>query len=1020
MNSLSWNVRGLNDSLKQAEVQKLLVNKKIMFARLLETGVGKINFERIWKKLNLQGWKVIENYDFSDIGRIWVVYNSKITVDVLYKSDQLIHCKVTKGDCMFYWSAIYEANDIKDRQSLWLSLNSIARSIDNSWAIQGDFNAVMSDKDRCGGNSLDLNHATEMANCMAMIWLVELRSIGWFYTWSNNQINNIIWRRIDRAPVNGDWQNKFQKSFFEVMPNGISYHSPLIINIMEANYRKKSSFRYLNLWSQNPEHNRIIEDEWHEEYQGFTMFKIVKKLRGLKTSFPSLTKSSILKDIQLDPLDTSLLEEERAMVNHLRKLLISEESFYKQQSRINWLNLGDSNTKFFHNSVKQRRSRNIISILKVDSDRFIIDKDEIHGEMTNYCKNLFSNNGFVRNHIDRDSLRDGPVISESSDNVIDAIEFDRSKFQKECEGGMQSYRSGRNLPETETAQTRAITQQVYEAREENRGNQSKCNLLQLVSNGQRRDKGQRKLSKVKWEHTGIGSAAVAQRHYESKEILRKMTSRKKSYHTSPMSRSTGVSISDPVYVLAARISLILCHLISENQSAFIPKRSIAYNIMLAHKLVRNYRSNKGNPRCLMKIDLKKSYDSISWDFIEEMLFNLHFPDITITLIMNCIRNTRYSVNWNGDNGVCFSLEKLCHLKLNHLMFADDLMLFCHEDIDSVKYFTENLSKFKNTPGLEINPSKSQIFFCNVDDSVKVSIMNSLGFKEDILPLRYLGIPLISTRLSKVDCNGIISKITSRINSWTSNFLSYVGRLQLITSVLMRMHSFWASVVILPKNVVKNIQKICSRFLWNGTKEGRNNALASWDEMSKMKIEGGLRVKDISTWNRAAISKHIKDNKIKRSSFWGVKANQSASWIWRGIHSIKDDIKNILDYKIGDGTSVSFWNYPWTHGYSMLEKFPRVKMRDSDIPRDAKVADLWRNGNWKFPDPMDADTDIAWDYIRRNFVTSNEPDSINWKSSKNGKFSISRTWGIYRAHHDRVSWFKLVWGKNSIHKYNFIL
>jgi hypothetical protein len=42
-----------------------------------------------------------------------------------------------------------------------------------------------------------------------------------------------------------------------------------------------------------------------------------------------------------------------------------KESLLKQKSRMNWVKEGDSNTKYFHESIKQRRGRNQLVALKV-------------------------------------------------------------------------------------------------------------------------------------------------------------------------------------------------------------------------------------------------------------------------------------------------------------------------------------------------------------------------------------------------------------------------------------------------------------------------------------------------------------------------------------------------------------------------------------------------------------------------------------------------------------------------------
>lgn len=54
-----------------------------------------------------------------------------------------------------------------------------------------------------------------------------------------------------------------------------------------------------------------------------------------------------------------------------------------------------------------------------------------------------------------------------------------------------------------------------------------------------------------------------------------------------------------------------------------------------------------------------------------------------------------------------------------------------------------------------------------------------------------------------------------MGSWTGRFLSYRGRLQLISSVITSMANFWMSAFRLPGSCLKEIESLCSTFLWSG-------------------------------------------------------------------------------------------------------------------------------------------------------------------------------------------------------------
>ena len=104
--------------------------------------------------------------------------------------------------------------------------------------------------------------------------------------------------------------------------------------------------------------------------------------------------------------------------------------------------------------------------------------------------------------------------------------------------------------------------------------------------------------------------------------------------------------------------------------------------------------------------------------------------------------------------------------------------------------------------MDINPSKSEVFLSTVPQDVKGQILDVLQFKEGTLPVRYLGLPLISGSLRLKDCQPLIDKIQGRVKSWSSRKLSFAGRLQLLQSVPYCIQRFWSSNFILPKKVIK--------------------------------------------------------------------------------------------------------------------------------------------------------------------------------------------------------------------------
>ncbi|GKA94546.1 hypothetical protein Tco_0816584 [Tanacetum coccineum] len=153
----------------------------------------------------------------------------------------------------------------------------------------------------------------------------------------------------------------------------------------------------------------------------------------------------------------------------------------------------------------------------------------------------------------------------------------------------------------------------------------------------------------------------------------------------------------------------------------------------------------------------------------------------------------------------FRYHKHCEeLQIINVFFTDDLFIFARGDLDSARVILESLDEFKNTSGLVPSLAKSTTFFCNVPYHIKVAIVDIIPFIEGDLPVKYLGVPLISSRLLNKDCKILVEKAKNRIKDWKNKSLSFAGRLQLCKSVISSMHVYWASFLIIPKVPVLNL------------------------------------------------------------------------------------------------------------------------------------------------------------------------------------------------------------------------
>nr|GEX31322.1 RNA-directed DNA polymerase, eukaryota, reverse transcriptase zinc-binding domain protein [Tanacetum cinerariifolium] len=207
-------------------------------------------------------------------------------------------------------------------------------------------------------------------------------------------------------------------------------------------------------------------------------------------------------------------------------------------------------------------------------------------------------------------------------------------------------------------------------------------------------------------------------------------------------------------------------------------------------------------------------------------------------------------------------------RITHLCFANDLIIFSHGDRVSVLTLKRALGRFSGISGLHPNLEKCTMFCGSLDDDTKNEIYSIFPFKEGKLPVRYLGVPLVTKKIGVSDCKQLVDKVNQRLNDWKNKSLSYAGRAQLIAFVLGSMQVNWGSVFLLPKIVINDIEKLFKKFLWNNGDSGKGRAKVAWLDVCKPKDQGGLGFKSLEMWNKTLLVKHL----------WNIVANKESIWV----------------------------------------------------------------------------------------------------------------------------------------------
>nr|GEW08797.1 hypothetical protein [Tanacetum cinerariifolium] len=878
--------------------------------------INKKNMSRICNRV-LSRWDWVSNCSSCDSGtRIIVGWDpNHVNIMVLNQSAQVMHCFIepVNGNPGFFRSFVYACVHTVDRRSLWKSL-SIHKNIvkDRPWTILGDFNACLDPAERSTGGSKFTTAMHDFRNCVEEIDVEDIA--------------------------------------MTVMP--------------KISNAKPKPFKFHNYLTAKDDFIPVVRRVWNSKIDGFSMFSLVSRLKLLKKPLRKLNfeqgnmfgnvvrlKAELVvvqSSMYADPHNKTVREEELRALKAYKASLKDEELFLDKRPRCN---------------------RNIISYIE-NMDGVSFHGNNVGDQFVNHFKNVLGQSSKVLPFSDPDSLfvKKLPVFKALKLFFKDSWSVVGDEV---CKAIRDFFSNGKLLKEINATVISLVPKVAAPSKVSDYRPIAYCNVVYNI------------ISKV----------------------------------------------------ICNRLKGVLGFLVDENESAFIPSRQTSDKIMLSQELMRKYRRNRGPTKCAFKINIEKAYDFVEWVFLSNTLKHFSFPELMVKWITNYVSSTSFIVNVNGDHtgflkGIrglrqgdplspslftlvmevfnlvlkreidknpAFRFHWQCkELRLTHLCFTDDLLMFCNGDNSSVVVLKNAISIFRGLFGLLPNLTKSLVFFGNLREVSRLRILNIIPFRVGSLPVRYLGVPLISKRLYVKDCYLIIDKARKRLLDWKNKSLSFVGRLQLIKEVsrlrILNIMPFrvgslpvrYLGVPLISKRLyVKDcyllIDKARKRLLdWknkslffagrlqlikfilcslqNYEVFKRGKACVNWNSVCKPKVEGGLGIKSLDSWNKALMSKHIwniiteKESlrvrwintyRLKGRNFWDITDKGGACWAW----------KKLLRFR---------------------------KIFASGLSLGCNVADVIRNGTWVWPCSISSSF-AKLSVIPPPVLMHDKSDVVRWKS-----------------------------------------
>ncbi|XP_059639251.1 uncharacterized protein LOC132281568 [Cornus florida] len=337
-------------------------------------------------------------------------------------------------------------------------------------------------------------------------------------------------------------------------------------------------------------------------------------------------------------------------------------------------------------------------------------------------------------------------------------------------------------------------------------------------------------------------------------------------------------------LLANKLKPVLLYLLDKCQIAFIKDKRLKDSVLLAQELMKGYHISSNSPRCTLKVDLRKAYDTIR----------------------AYITSPGFSVSINGE---------------------------LHGFFKGTRGLRQELS------GLFPNLSKSLLFTASVPEDIQQLMTNLCGFEVGNLPIRYL------------------------------------GRLQLIKSILVNMIGFWCSLTILPKMVINQLNTVLRNFLWTGVELKASRAQVAW---------------------------------------WNV-----CSWNWKMLLHLRDLARPFIKHVVGDGKDVSIWHDYWLPLGPLDTRVDHNLIACSQWEDWAKVQCFIRHEQWRIPTLFKEIIPSIGTTEQLPILNAGSHDSVTWTFSLTGSFHLATTYRALISLSPTILWHSVIWFSNHIPRYSFI-
>lgn len=438
---------------------------------------------------------------------------------------------------------------------------------------------------------------------------------GPLFTWCNKREGGVICKKLDRALLNDVASQRFGGAYSVFEAGGCSDHMRCKIQLLPESEKMRRPFKYVNAFGRLPNFLPMVKEYWGSTQRLFhstsAMYRFSKKLKCLKPlirefgreNLGNLSKKAkeahdILCEKQKQTLilpSSSSIRDEAEAYDRWLHIAGLEEEFLKQRAKLHWLEVGDQNNKTFHNAIKTRQAQNTIYEIRCKEGNIVTKQSDIKVEAERFFSEFLNKSpeGYI-----------GTTVDELQ-KLIDfrCSEVDCSMLVEEVTEE-EILRVLFVMPSNKSPGPDGFPSEFFKTFWHVLAHDFTVSIQSVFRYG--------------FLPKGVNSTILA--------LVPKKSDLMEMRDFRPIA-CCNVLYKVVSKIIANRLKLLLPRMITENQSAFVKGRLLMENVLLASKLVKDYHKESVSPRCAMKIDISKAFDSVRWPFVLQILEAVGVPVI---------------------------------------------------------------------------------------------------------------------------------------------------------------------------------------------------------------------------------------------------------------------------------------------------------------------------------------------------------------------------------------------------------